>query len=54
MDIILGLVGLVLVASYIALAIDVRGVRTDQREYLNAILTELRAARESRESQESR
>jgi hypothetical protein len=44
-EIIGGLVGLILLASYIALAIDVRGVRRDQREYLDAILSELQQIR---------
>lgn len=48
MDIIGGLVALILLASYLALAIDVRGVRKDQREYLDAILTELRRIRTDR------
>lgn len=45
MEIIGGLVAPFLLASYIALAIDVRGVRRDQREYLDAILSELQQLR---------
>lgn len=48
MEIFGGLIFLVLLAAFIGLVIDVRGARKDQREYLDAILAELRLMRQDR------